>query len=305
MNKNLSVAAILAGSLAFPAVAQVDAEAPKPVEAEVKVTLPTIDNSSPKSTVESLKAAIEKGECGAIWSAIAPAHRAEIQRLAQDVASKVDPAVYDMFVGFATKTSKLLESNAKFIANTPMIKMMSDPTKTAEDMVAELETTASMLSTLAKSQFGSHADFAKVNLDKFFATDGAKVLLGVTKVADVKLGEITEADGKATVTVHTDKDEESIPLHSVQGKWYFDIGEQLEEVAAEVGEMKKMTKRDAMQMQGMAQAFEPIFKQFEGVETQEDFDATIQEVMGPLMRMFGGGMGGGMGGGQPGGGFGR
>ena len=196
-----------------------------------------------------------------------------------------------------------------------MLASGEEPAKIEESV----KSVATMLGKLKDSPIASHEKVTAMTEDDFsamFASMGTELgeflnnpAMGndMPEFDKVVIGEPVIDGDKATVSVETDKgDEETVELIKIDGKWYFDLSEPLAEMRDELGEMKKMSPQEAMQIKGMINGMvAPMLKNFEDVESQEDFDEAFQKSFGLFMMLGGGGPGGGMGGGPGGGGFGR
>lgn len=301
---NYSAIALCGALLTFPLAAQEDASpkpATQPAPAPAKVTL---DQSSPEATLKSIATHIEKGQVQAVWAAVAPTHQAQIQASFSKLATKIDPEAFNAVMGVVTDVSKLLSSKSKFIANNPHLNSVSDP----EEMRKSVEAMSTMLSTVTDT-IGTHAKFAKLDVGQFMTTKGSEIGANLLKAAasapdatkltqlssKMTIGDV-ELDGDNAIVLVSmeDSDEEEVPLTKIDGKWYLDVGEGVQEMADDIDEMEQMKPQDAMRATGMINMMvKPMLMQFQKCETQDEFDDAVEKVMQQAMGLMMGGMGGG------------
>ncbi len=305
--------AVAATGLVFASTirAQDEVAASKPA-AVAKPAPVKIDQSAPGAVIRSIMEHMKAGKPAALWSGVAPDDRQTIQSIVTGTISKIDPGVYNEMAGLVGKVGKLLDSNAMFMANNKMINADGKP----EEMVASIKSASKVIGSLLAGDLGTHEKASKMNIEQLILGTGAPLvekMMGMSgtpgspvQLPDFEKVEIGQAimkgDDKAAIPVTVDGDTEEVPMRLVDGKWYFDIADDLAEAAKEVEKQPKMNPQQAMQIKMMVGGMVGnMLKPFEDVESQEEFDDAVEQMMG-MMRMFMGGMGGGPGGG---GGFGR
>ena len=314
--KTLPILALtVTSSLLIPTAgfAQAASSKPQSKPAMAAVAMPSIAQDSPTAMMNGVLAALKANQPVGLWAAVSPADRTTINQQLAVAATKIDPAVYNEAMKMVKRLGTLVDKNAQYL-NTYMVQneMAGGAMKkmSKDDQLKSTKLAGEMLSTLSASSLGSHAGLAKVDVGMVLSQVGGKLMsqaMGLQALAGgdsqdaqafdmskLSVGDVVEEGDVAHVTINGAGDGmEPLPMKKVDGKWWFNMDEELTEMKADIADMEPMSKRNAGMAKAVMGQMGGMLGKFDDIEGQEEFDEAFQQTMGMVMGMMMGGMPGG------------
>lgn len=266
--------------------------------------------SSPDGAVRFVAEKVADGHPEVLWEALPQTYRQNINELTHLFATKIDREVWDKGFGVLRKTTVVLQDKKDLFLGSQMFAMAQDK---QDEIAANWDTAALVLSTLANSDLGNLQSLETVDWGQFMTTTGAKLMQVakeasasteenafendfLAKVKGMNIEVLENANGTAKLRITApDEEPEEVQLTQVEGRWVpSDMAEDWDKKVAETRtKLEEITpetiaqqKTQIMMMVGMADAF---VDQVAQAKTSEELDQILQGLLGGLM---GGPMGG-------------
>lgn len=246
---------------------------------------------------------LSEGKPVAVWDAMPASYQSDAQGLVHIAAEKMDPEVYDRAMATVKKAAKVMKDQKQYFLGSPMFAGNPD----AAEMDKNWDVIVGMLNTVATSEISTLDGLKKMDVRKFLAGDGKKVMAGLEALPNNPLGELAEAKAEITETMDNgdvmlqvtmaDGSKESDQFTQVEGRWIpKDIAEGwADEIAEAKAGMETITPEDIArqkeQAMPMLDMIDEALEKLAAAESQQEFDQAFQQV--GMMIMMLGAMGGG------------
>jgi hypothetical protein len=261
---------------------------------------------SPDGTVKAVLQGLADQHPEILWQALPPSYQKDINDLTHAFANKMDPEVWSAAFALGLKTAEVLGSQKQYIFGSSLMDA-------AGEEKAEIEGNWDAAVALMKDFFSSDVanleTLKTINWERFLSTTGAEIAARAATISTEKSDdgdyedaiallrkttvELVSRDGDhATVKVTApDEEPEEVSLTQVEGRWVpSDMADEWDEHMAEAREgIEQITaeqitenKVQAMGFFGMADA---MLDQLAAAGSQEEFDETVQGILGPFMGM--------------------
>lgn len=261
--------------------------------------------ASADAAVNTVVTGIAKQDPQAVWNFLPASYQKDVSGLVQEFGGKLDAEFYDK--GFATlgKLVGVLRSKKDFILKNPILgQMLKNPMLPPEVVEKNWDGIIDMLGTLASSEISKAAGIKGLNIPKFLAGTGTKLMkqgFTLAKAAGqdpVKAlvgykAELVKAEGdKATVKLISPdrKKPREEQFVKVEGKWI--TAEMAKEWKSTMNEARKnmgnlraqMAKGKGMVIPMIAKV-DGVLDKLGGAKTQADFDKALMEVIAAMKGM--------------------
>ena len=147
---------------------------------------------TPDGTVRFLAAGLAESRPQVLWQGLPPSWQADLTACLRESAEKSDPEVYAAGWRLADKAARILEEKRTLILDHPMV---ASQVKEREKVEAVLAAAAGLLRTLVESELSDREALRKIDLEKFLAGTGAKLMGQAQGVATLLHGRPTVLDG--------------------------------------------------------------------------------------------------------------
>jgi hypothetical protein len=261
-------------------------------------------SDGPDVVVQTIISEFANGNSGIIWSALPTSYQSDIDGLIHLAGANTDKEVYDKSLSLFARLAEVIDQQKSFIVNSSLLKERS-----AEDLSqleAALPSVVGLMTTIASSELSSTEGLLNFDGKTFFETTVSTCVeyldaIGQLTGDDTKLANyaatvvsVVESDGQqATLSiavpgqekkdiVFTKVEECWVPAE-IESEWAVNIEQMtasLEVTSAEAFEAQKT------QIMGALTMFEGILTQIASVQTQEQFDESLQSAAMPFMSIF-------------------
>jgi hypothetical protein len=265
---------------------------------------------SPEGTARAVANALADRHPEVLWQALPPTYQKDISELTHAFAAKMDPAVWDAAFGIGRKTAALLRDKKDIILASSTFQSAGEK---SGDVASGWDSMVSLLDSFFASGVSSLDALKTMDWESYLATTGRDLMnLAAEKskasgddafdrefVQPLKQTEIevVSNDGDtATLRMTAPGEEpEEQRFTRVEGRWVpaematdwdKNVAEARQKLAAITDEEIEQGSMQAMMMIGMVDG---VLTQLQAVETPEEFDQSLQAILGPFL---GGMMGG-------------
>lgn len=256
--------------------------------------------------VERLLRATRDLDAVAFWDWLPTSYQQDVEGLCHDLADKLDGKTYDRAAQVLQRLASAALDKQEFVfGNATVARSMRQNGTDVRGAQQAYGALFGMVRQLAGGEMGSVEGLRTFDGRKFMSRSGKALLETafalaraqgndpVAGIDAVKVRTLGQRNGEVRVELKApEQDAEVTTFVQVEGKWVpmemarkwrDGVGELREQIAA----MPQRDARFAAQAGLVLGMVEGFVKQLEDVESQEDFDA----VVGQLMAMAGGGMG--------------
>ena len=240
------------------------------------------------------------GNVAAVWDAMPASYQADLSYVLHTGAEKIDPAVWKKGFELANKLVAVMKAKKQMVLSSQMMAQNPEP----EKVEAGYDATVAVLSILANSEISKLENVKKLDIRKFMAGTGSKLVKKVMAASeelgdgpaakDLKNAKVTlvsSGEGVATLSIEMPGEPaKTDQFVQVEGKWIpqemaAGWAENMPEVKAHVEAMERdpeQAQQTLMMLQGMIGQLDMLAK----VETQEQFDQMMGMLfMGVMMQV--------------------
>jgi hypothetical protein len=259
---------------------------------------------SPEGTARAVGNALADRHPEVLWQALPPTYQKDITEVTHAFAAKMDPAVWDAAFGVGRKTAALLRDKKDIILASSTFQAAGDK---SDEVESGWEPMVSLLDSFFASDVSSLEKLKTIDWEKYLSTTGRDLMnLAAEKskasgddafdrefVQALKQTEIevVSRDGDtATLRMTAPGEEpEEEQFTRVEGRWVpsematewdQNVAEARQKIAAITDEEIQQGSMQAMMMIGMVDG---VLTQLQAVETAEEFDQSLQAIIGPFL----------------------
>lgn len=258
------------------------------------------ENSGPAESMQALLNGVDNQQMEAVWQFLPASYQQDVNGLAQDFASKMDPEIYNGAFETGQRLAKILKEKKEYILNNQMIQGVPVP----PEKLGELwNPTVNIISALVNSDLSSLDKLKSFDGGNFMSTTGnqlAKNLVALSDLAPKPEGEASFSEKlkqtKVTV-VSTDGDTATIKIEApgeepkeeemvkVEGKWIprnlaDNWQKQMQDARSKLAGLtpEKVTE-NKQQILTMLKMVNNTLAQLESAKTEEEFNNTLTPVL--------------------------
>ncbi|MCA9006744.1 MAG: hypothetical protein KDA70_15830 [Planctomycetaceae bacterium] len=263
-------------------------------------------NSGPAESMQALLNGVENQQMEAVWQFLPASYQQDVNSLAQDFASKMDPEIYNGAFETGQRLAKILKEKKEYILNNQMIQRVPLP----PEKLGELwNPTVNIISALVNSDLSSLDKLKSFDGGNFMSTTGnqlAKNMVALSDLAPKPDGEASFSEKlketKVTV-VSTDGDTATIRIEApdeepkeeqmvkVEGKWIpQNLADNWQKAMADArsklsGLTPETLTENKQQVLAMLKMVNDTLAQLESAKTEEEFNNTLTPVL--MMALMG------------------
>ncbi len=268
-------------------------------------------NSSLSSTadvaVRQTALAISNDNAGALWDALPRSYQIDINSLVHDYANAVDPKIWDRNFALIRRLASVMDAKKEYIFKSPMFASLPDK----DVVVKNFDSAINLMNVVLKSDLSDLDKLKTLDLGDYLDTTGSQMLGEISRLIDATPGGaesnpirnlakmsvsmVRSDDSTATlkITIPGQEQQQSVWVKT-DGQWIpKSMAEEwpgmITEARQSVAMMKSDPSMSAMQASMMFGMAEGMLAPFENANSQAEFDAALQGVMGGMM---GGGLAG-------------
>lgn len=265
---------------------------------------------TPDGTVRAVAEGLADRHPEVLWQALPPTYQNDITEITHTFAAKMDPTVWDSAFGLGRRIAGLLRDKKDIILSSSMLDAAGED---RDEIAAGWDPMVATLDDFFSSDVASLDKLKTIDWEKYLATSGREFMNlaaerskasgedtfdeEITKKLKQTQVEVISQDGdRATLRMTApDEEPEEMTLTRVEGRWVpsdmaddwdTDVAEARQKLASITDEEIQQSSMQAMALIGM---LDGVLAQLETVETAEQFDQSIQGLLGPFL---GGMMGG-------------
>lgn len=273
----------------------------------IAFTVPTLAveiPDSPEGTARAVGNALADRHPEVLWQALPPTYQKDITELTHAFAAKMDPVVWDAVFGVGRKTAALLRDKKDIILASSTIQAAGEK---RDEVASGWDSMVGLLDSFFASGVSNLDTLKTINWESYLATTGRDLMnLAAEKskasgndaferefVQPLKQTEIevVSRDGdNATLRMTAPGEEpEEEQFTRVEGRWVpaemavdwdKNVAEARQKIAAITDEEIQQGSMQAMMMIGMVDG---VLAQLNAAETAEEFDQSIQGILGPFL----------------------
>lgn len=272
---------------------------------------------TPDAAMMQLVRGFQDQNPGAVWDFLPASYQKDVNDLIHLFANSMDQELHAKGFSVASKLVNVLKTKKEFILSAPSVAQgLSGAPIDQERLNKDWDVLIGVLETIVKSDISDLDKLKAVDGGEYLRKTGGQLMKQLQAASKSLPNDPYETELMATLgklsakTVSVDGDSATVELTDaegstkteqmvrVEGKWIpaemangwvgaiADIKSGLETMPAAVAENKQ-------QVLGALTMAEGLLTQLEQAETQEQFNATIEQAMLPVMMMVGGMLGGG------------
>ncbi len=266
---------------------------------------------SPDGTVRVVMEQLVDRKPEIIWQALPPSYQQDITELTHLFASKMDPEVWDATFALGNRTTALLRDKKEIMLQSSYADMAGEERKSVEN---SWDTVISLLGAFFSSDISSLDKLQTMDWESYFTTTGRDLMKMAAerskasgddtfdeeftkKLQNTEVEVISRDGDRATVKVTApDDDPEEMELVRVESRWVpAEMADGWDDKVAEARSKLNVLTDDEIE-QGSMQAMmfigmmQGVVMQLEAVETSEEFEQSIQGLLGPFLEGMMGGM---------------
>lgn len=260
-------------------------------------------NLGPAESMQALIDGVNNQQMEAVWNFLPAGYQKDVNSIAQDFASKMDPEMYNGTFETGQRLAKILKDKKEYILKNQMIQGLPVP----PEKVSEFwDPTVNIISALVNSDLSSLDKLKNFDGGKFLSTTGnqlAKNMVALSDLVPKKAGDtsfseklkqtkitvVTTEGDSATIKIEAPGEEpKEVQMVKVEGKWIpknladnwqkkmDDVRKQLAELTPE-----KVTARKEQTLAGLKSVNETL-AQLESAKTEEEFNNTLSPIIAPV-----------------------
>ncbi|APZ91396.1 hypothetical protein [Fuerstiella marisgermanici] len=262
-----------------------------------------------EASVRYIMEGVKNGQPVVAWNALPTSYQKDITGIVQKFGETMDPQVWGQITGLIKNVHELLVEKQDFIAGHPMVAQSGDPATTKEAIA--------QVTNLLKTVLDSAGDLENLKTfdgAEFMKTTGADLLtqfdalsklappgstpgpIGLAALENAKVETLESTDTTAKLKITTGDNEQVEDYTKVDGKWLpvsltKDWDQQVADANQAIAELPNSIGQ-IQQGVGMASGILPgLLAPLKAAETQEQFNAAVNNLQQSAMMMMGG-MGG-------------
>jgi hypothetical protein len=263
----------------------------------------TAQNLGPDESILAMLNGVNNQEMEAVWNFLPASYQQDVNSIAHDFASKMDPEMYNGTFETGQRLAKILKDKKEYILKNQMLQNLPVP----PEKVSEFwDPTTNIISALVNSDLSSLDKLKSFDGGKFLSTTGnqlAKNLVAISdlipqkdeeasfseKLKQTKVTVVTSAGDTATIKIEAPGEEpKEEQMVKVEGKWIpknladnwqtkmDDVRKQLAELTPE-----KVTAQKEQTLAGLKQVNETLAK-LESAKSEEEFNNTLSPIIAPV-----------------------
>lgn len=282
--------------------------------------VPAANPDAPEAALRKLMEEVQSGNFTAAWNYLPTRYQSDVEDVIHTFAENMDPALWRSGSSIVKKSVEVLQKKKDFILNHPGLAAApidNNTISTNWDLVVDL------LDTIAKSEITDLQKLKTLKVDAFLKGTGAEVsekLVAITKVLDEQKVKLDDAFADANVAqfanakislVSVDGDNAVVKVENgdgeskeqalvrVDGKWLpKEMVDGWDEAIATMKTSLSTDMKAALQQNKqmvllvVLQPINGVLDQLLAAQTQEEFNAVIDEVAQMVQGMAAGGAGG-------------
>jgi len=263
---------------------------------------PTLD--TPDGTILYIAQSLNDSRPQALWEALPPSYQADISEIVHELASRIDPQVYDKVFTLLQQAVRVLQSKKDlFLQGETFAKSNADP-----EEVGELwDTIVPLLDTFLNSDIGHLQAMQTIDLGSYLATTGhdlmtqAAALSRETKndvynteftarLTNLKVEVISSDQDQATVRISApDEMPEEVQLVRVEGRWIpQQLASQWEQSMTTARKWlaehdKEKLAESKMQIMIVLAMAEGVLTQLEQAQTSAELDQALRGIFSTMI----------------------
>jgi hypothetical protein len=264
---------------------------------------------TPDGAVVAVLEALAAHHPEAIWHALPPSYQKDITEVTHAYAARMDPKVWDSAFGLGRRATALLRDKKDIMLASASLEAAGERRQQIED---GWDTSVSILDGFFSSDVSTLEKLKTIDWEQFLSTTVRDLMTSAAEIsrandADAYEREFTQrlrqtevamvsSDGdQATLRISKPSEEpEVVEMTRVEGRWVpsdmaaewdQNITEAMQKLETATDEEIQQSSTQAMMIIGM---IDGALTQLESVETPEEFDQTIQGILGPLFGGSGG-----------------
>lgn len=268
-----------------------------------------VDNEAAQ-VLTRLAASLANYKPGDVWDALPASYQTDIEGWVHTFGERMDAELWNAVFGFAKKVVSLAQNKKAYIlANENINGLLAQAGPDATDKIEKnWDDVVMLLSIIVNSELADLKKVQTLDVGTFLSGTGAKFMAQADKVSELTEGtavikatvsamkfKVTSSRGDtATVAVEGAPSARSIVMQKVEGSWL------PKDLVDEWPEMKQQAEAglaslDPAQFQegkgqimGLLTVVGGMVDNLNNAESQEAFDASVQQLMGLVQSMMGG-----------------
>ncbi|HAH49634.1 MAG TPA: hypothetical protein DCM07_33315 [Planctomycetaceae bacterium] len=260
----------------------------------------------PDESILAMLNGVNNQQMEAVWNFLPASYQQDVNGIAHEFASKMDPEMYNGTFETGQRLAKLLKDKKEYILKNQMIQGLPVP---PEKMDEFWDPTTNIISALVNSDLSSLDKLKSFDGGKFLSTTGnqlAKSVMALSSLVPQKEGEpsFSEKLKQTKVTVvKTEGDTATIKIEApgeepkeeemvkVEGKWIpknladnwdtkmADVRKKLADLTPE-----QVTAQKEQTLAGIKQVNETLAK-LENAKSEEEFNKTLSPILAPVAML--------------------
>lgn len=260
----------------------------------------------PDESILAMLNGVNNQQMEAVWNFLPASYQQDVNGIAHEFASKMDPEMYNGTFETGQRLAKLLKDKKEYILKNQMIQGLPVP---PEKMDEFWDPTTNIISALVNSDLSSLDKLKSFDGGKFLSTTGnqlAKSVMALSSLVPQKEGEpsfseklkqtkvtvVTTEGETATIKIEAPgeepKDEQMV---KVEGKWIpknladnwdakmADVRKKLADLTPE-----QVTAQKEQTLAGIKQVNETLAK-LENAKSEEEFNKTLSPILAPVAML--------------------
>ena len=260
-----------------------------------------------EATMRHIMDGVRDGKPIVAWNALPESYQADVNELVRTFATNMDAETWKQMTGLVNSVHQLLQDKQEFIFNHPAIAEGENADSSKQGIVQMTELLKTILDSagdLEKLKTFDGAEFMKTTgaqvvtkldaLSKLAPEGGPGGSVKLSMLNDVKIETVESSDSTATLKmISPDGDEELQEFVKSQGKWLpKDMVEEWDQKMAEAREglaaLPEQSQQMKMQVTMVGGMVTGMLSPLQSAETQDQFNAAVENVIGSAGMMFGG-----------------
>lgn len=249
--------------------------------------------------IEGLLAAAARGDAVAFWDWLPSGYQQDVEGLVHDLADKVDGATYDRTWQLVKRLAHVGAQKREFVfGNAQVAAMLGKDQEQAENAMVVYGAVLGLLGTVADSEVGTLEGLRSFDGRMFLKHSGKQLLDTLLTIASLQGNDARRLLARTTVhTVEQSGDRAKVELRAPgkepeaevlvqhEGRWLPAqmVREWQRTMAQAKARLAALPKagdaKSTAQARVVLGTLEGFVKKFEDVESQEDFDEVLAEVM--------------------------
>jgi len=260
----------------------------------------------PDESILAMLNGVNNQQMEAVWNFLPASYQQDVNGIAHEFASKMDPEMYNGTFETGQRLAKLLKDKKEYILKNQMIQGLPVP---PEKMDEFWDPTTNIISALVNSDLSSLDKLKSFDGGKFLSTTGnqlAKSVMALSSLVPQKEGEpsfseklkqtkvtvVTTEGETATIKIEAPGEEpKEEQMVKVEGKWIpknladnwdakmADVRKKLADLTPE-----QVTAQKEQTLAGIKQVNETLAK-LENAKSEEEFNKTLSPILAPVAML--------------------